>query len=817
MTLAASACRLPPATCPQGEGQYGMVAKIRTIMEDGGRRVPINIDDLREYDPEMARDLVANPNVMMPALDKALQETAAHIGQSDGKKETEIKRLRPSFTGSFGNNLVSPRGLVARLLGQMVCVEGIVTRAGLVQSKMVSSVHHCKANGKFHTRNYADSMTPGADKGSASAVPMAADEDGNPLGMEFGLCTYKDHQKLTIQEMPERSPHGQLPRSVEVVADEDLADRCKPGDRVQIVGMFMPKARQYSGGVASTFENYLYASSVNVFGYSVSKISMTSADITAARSLAKRDDVLAVLSRSLAPSIYGHDYVKKALLLQLLGGAEKNLENGTHLRGDVNILMVGDPSTAKSQLLRFAMNIAPLAVSTTGRGSSGVGLTAAVTSDKDTGERRLEAGAMVMADRGIVCIDEFDKMSELDRVAIHEVMEQQTVTIAKAGIHASLNARCSVLAAANPVYGQYAKDKKPQENIGLPDSLLSRFDMLFVVLDTVEPELDRCISDHVLRMHRYQKSGQEGVPVSNTTGFPGEGLGGSDDESDPVATPMWEKFNPLLHGGAAAGGNVARGEELLNLDFVKKYLHYAKKKCAAPVMTEEAREMIAVKYAELRGRQDGRTLPVTARSLETLIRLSTAHAKARLSATVEEQDAAMAVEMVSFALYHDIDAPGSGKENGQEATEEGEQEARDDDDGGDDGGAEEDAEDAEDAERKRAREEQMTDEEDMEQDEENVDGRASKRGKVSGDDADGESVAAAMDPDSERFKTIMSKMSGLFETTRKESLTIAELLSELNDDAEVLFGRAEVEKGLAAAEELNRIMYLEDDGEIHKV
>ncbi|KAF1924923.1 MCM-domain-containing protein [Didymella exigua CBS 183.55] len=462
--------------------------------------------------------------------------------------------------------------------------------------------------------------------------------------------------------MPERAPAGQLPRSVDVIMDDDLVDRVKPGDRIQLVGIYRSLGNRNAGSGSSTFRTLILANNIILLssksGGGIAQVSITDTDIRNINKVAKTRRLFDLLSQSLAPSIYGHDYIKKAILLLLLGGQEKNLENGTHLRGDINILMVGDPSTAKSQLLRFVLNTAPLAIATTGRGSSGVGLTAAVTSDKETGERRLEAGAMVLADRGVVCIDEFDKMSDVDRVAIHEVMEQQTVTIAKAGIHTSLNARCSVIAAANPIFGQYDIHKDPHRNIALPDSLLSRFDLLFVVTDDIEDARDRQISEHVLRMHRFRQAGtEEGAPVrEDGTQLLGVGLDTEADANRP--TEVYEKFNPMLHSGVTitVGRGSSKRTEVLSIPFIKKYIQYAKRE--KPILTKGAADHIVAAYSALRNDEldagTRRTSPITARTLETLIRLSTAHAKSRLSKRVDQKDAEVAEQILRFALFKEV-------------------------------------------------------------------------------------------------------------------------------------------------------------------
>ncbi|XP_043917639.1 DNA replication licensing factor MCM3 [Protopterus annectens] len=631
----------------QDQGVYQ--SKVRDMITEFQYRLTVNVNDLRRKNEKRAQLLLNNAFEELLAFQRALKDFVASIDATYAKQYEEFYI---GLEGSFGSKHVTPRTLTSRFLGSLVCVEGIVTKCSLVRPKVVRSVHYCPATKKTIERRYTDMTT--LEAFPSSAVYPTKDEENNPLETEFGLSTYKDHQTITIQEMPEKAPAGQLPRSIDIILDNDLVDKVKPGDRVQVIGTYRCLPAKKGGYTSGTFRTILIACNVKQMSKEVTPL-FSSDDVAKIKKFSKSrsKDVFDQLAKSLAPSIHGHDYIKKAILCLLLGGTERILENGTRIRGDINVLLIGDPSVAKSQLLRYVLFTAPRAIPTTGRGSSGVGLTAAVTTDQETGERRLEAGAMVLADRGVVCIDEFDKMSDMDRTAIHEVMEQGRVTISKAGIHARLNARCSVLAAANPVYGRYDQYKTPMENIGLQDSLLSRFDLLFIMLDQMDPEQDREISEHVLRMHRYRAAGEQdgdALPLGSAV----EILATDDPnitQEEEQEMQVYEKHDSLLHGAKR------RKEKIVSMEFMRKYIHVAK--IIKPTLTQEAASYIAEEYSRLRNQDQmssdiARTSPVTARTLETLIRLSAAHAKARMNKTIDLQDAEAAVELVQFAYFKKV-------------------------------------------------------------------------------------------------------------------------------------------------------------------
>ncbi|PWA27828.1 DNA replication licensing factor MCM3 [Gambusia affinis] len=787
----------------QDQGIYQ--SKVRDMISENKARLLVNINDLRRRNETRAAKLMSNAFEELLAFQRALKDLVASV---DGTYAKQHEEFFIGLEGSFGSKHVSPRTLTSRLLGSMVCVEGIITKCSLVRPKVVRSVHYCPATKKTMERKYTD-MTS-LDAFPSSAIYPTKDEENNPLETEFGLSVYKDHQTITVQEMPEKAPAGQLPRSVDIILDNDLVDVVKPGDRVQVIGTYRCLPGKKGGFTSGTFRTVMIACHVKQMSKEVSQ-SFSADDVAKIRNFSRTRsvNVFDQLAHSLAPSIHGHDYIKKAILCMLLGGVEKVLENGTRIRGDINVLLIGDPSVAKSQLLRYVLHTAPRAIPTTGRGSSGVGLTAAVTTDQETGERRLEAGAMVLADRGVVCIDEFDKMSDMDRTAIHEVMEQGRVTIAKAGIHARLNARCSVLAAANPVYGRYDQYKTPMENIGLQDSLLSRFDLLFIMLDQMDPEQDREISDHVLRMHRYRDPReQEGAAMA---------LGGSVDvlaTDDPDAMTeeheelqIYEKHNNLLHGSKKK-----KKDKILSKEFMRKYIHIAK--IITPVLTEEAANHIAEEYSRLRSQEQlaadvARTSPVTARTLETLIRLSTAHAKARMSKAVELEDTEVAVELVQFAYFKKV----LEKEK-KRARKERDSDSEEDDD--------EEAPPSQRSQRTRKRGRRgsqssepyspydFSEEQDVPEIQAGTPKPAKPQQQAEEEPMEATSQAEGAELSAERLKEFKSSLFGVFQSAHAQSVKMTKLMEDVNKERESRFTEPEVRAALARMQDDNQVMVADD-------
>ncbi|CBY19279.1 unnamed protein product [Oikopleura dioica] len=628
-----------------GDNENKYHTEVTEMVRREETRLIVDIADLRRHDMERAERLLNGAFSEIIAFEKAIKEYVNQVDPQFGKLHDEFYM---GLEGSFGKKHVTPRTLKASFMNSTVCVEGIITKASLVRPKLVQSIHYCPASKKMLSRQYGD-LTSISEKGqTGSAYPTQDPETGEALETEYGLCTFRDHQTVTVQEMPEKAPTGQLPRAVDVVIDNDLVDQVKPGDRCQIIGTFRCLPGKKAGHTTGIFRTAIIANNIKMLSKD-KEIVFSDNDVSMIRRFSKTPNVFTKIAKSMAPSIHGHLYSKKALLAMLLGGNEKILKNKTRLRGDINVMFIGDPSTAKSQLLRYVLKTAPRAINTTGRGTSGVGLTAAVTTDDETGERRLEAGAMVLADRGVVCIDEFDKMTEIDRTAIHEVMEQGRVTIAKAGIQAKLNARCSVLAAANPIFGRYNQYKTPMENIAMPDSLLSRFDLLFVIIDTAEPELDREIADRVIKNHRYRDPSQqdgEAIQIDNDA----DRLTTNEENSarNQAAESMYEDHNEFLHGSRRSS------ERILSSFFIRKYIQCAK--ALRPTLTKEAADLISEEYARLRSVADvsegnAKTIPITARALETLIRLSTAHAKCRMAKKIDKKDAQAAIELIQFAYF----------------------------------------------------------------------------------------------------------------------------------------------------------------------
>lgn len=477
------------------------------IVRNARRYISLFSDAVDENLPPPTRDISDSQDVLdvlrMSRAQELAQQRQTEDGQADGQTPANANAASifpPALMRRFEVHLVPGvklkavpiREVKAAKVGALVRIKGMVTRVSTVKPLLTVATYTCEACAyEVYQEVKARQFNPLTQCPSERCQTNKAQ---GRLIMQTKASKFDKYQEVKFQELPDQVPMGHIPRSLTVYLRGELTRTCEPGALVTICGVFLPlpysAQRQMQMGLVT--ETYLEATDVVNHKKRYSAMESSEAMESAVLRLQEGDEnVYEVLSQSLAPEIYGHEDVKKALLLLLIGGVTKRMDEGMKLRGDINVLLMGDPGVAKSQLLKHISTVAPRGVYTTGKGSSGVGLTAAVVRDATTKEMTLEGGALVLADMGICCIDEFDKMEEGDRTAIHEVMEQQTVSIAKAGITTTLNARTSVLAAANPIFGRYNKKLSASQNINLPNALLSRFDLLFLLLDIANYERTR--------------------------------------------------------------------------------------------------------------------------------------------------------------------------------------------------------------------------------------------------------------------------------------------------------------------------------------
>lgn len=493
----------------------------------------IDIAHLISYNEELAHKLTTEPADIIPLVsvnciwlwlsantsqfEAALQQCTQRIvfpSQRDVVLPSHQLLLHSSASH------ISIRDLNATNISHLVRIPGIVIGASTISSKATTIHIRCKSCDHSENIRVEGGFSGLSLPRRCGRQGQPGDEPGDncpldPYVVSHEKCQFVDQQVLKLQEAPDQVPVGELPRHVLISADRYLANRVVPGSRCTVMGIF--SIYQGKGGkkdAAVAIRNpYLRAVGITTDLDHTAKGSAIFSEEEEQEFLeiSRRPDLYDALARSIAPSIYGNVDIKKAIVCLLMGGSKKILPDGMKLRGDINVLLLGDPGTAKSQLLKFTEKIAPTAIYTSGKGSSAAGLTASVQRDATTREFYLEGGAMVLADGGVVCIDEFDKMRDEDRVAIHEAMEQQTISIAKAGITTILNSRTSVLAAANPIFGRYDDLKTPGENIDFQTTILSRFDMIFIVRDDHERGRDENIARHVMGVHMGGRGVEEQV------------------------------------------------------------------------------------------------------------------------------------------------------------------------------------------------------------------------------------------------------------------------------------------------------------------
>jgi len=549
------------------------------------KSVIIDYNSLEMFDPDLADLLLEKP-------DETLEAATTSIKNIDPQRKNAQLNVR------FSNirNHVPLRKLRSEYIGKFIAVDGIVRKTDEIQPRIMTAVFECRSCMRIHEVE---------QKSNIIHEPAVCSECG---GRSFKLLQeesqYMDTQTVKLQEPLENLSGGDQPRQINIVLEDDLVDTLTPGDKIRVTGILKTLRDERT----KRFNNYIYGNFFEPLEQEFEELEISEEDEEEIKQLASSPDIYQKIIDSTAPSIQGYYEVKEAIAFQLFGGSAKILEDKTHMRGDMHILIVGDPGIGKSQILKYVSKLAPRGIYTSGKGTSGVGLTAAAVRD-DLGGWSLEAGALVLGDKGNVCVDELDKMREEDRSAIHEALEQQTISIAKAGIMATLNSRCSVLAAANPKFGRFDRYKSIAEQIDLPSPILSRFDLIFIIEDKPNAERDHSLAGHILKIHQDRNVNYE---------------------IDP--------------------------------ELMRKYIAYARK-TVQPVLSKEAAKVLQDFYVTMRsGAIDEESpVPITARQLEALVRLSEASAKIRLSPEVSKEDAERAIKLQEDCMKQVGYDPDTGK------------------------------------------------------------------------------------------------------------------------------------------------------------
>jgi replicative DNA helicase Mcm len=563
--------------------------KISQMAITGTESITVEFEEIFGFDQRLAEKLMEKPETF---LQHAGNAAYAQLGIEDAEYAGKIEKVTVRIVNLLGKEQL--RKLGSKQMGKLVMVEGIVVRATPVRPMVMNAAFRCKRCGTVSLIEQsgqflkAPPVCPSPDCGRDGPFEFVQDES-----------TFIDSQDLRLQERPEDLPPGQLPRTLNVkLVGSEIVDVARPGDHVSIVGIVQAFAPSRPGiGKLRIFILHLDANSIEVLGKEPETRPPSPEEEEKILALAKDPQVHKKIMQSIAPSIYGYDHIKEAIMYLLFGGVSKNLPDIT-VRGEMNALLIGDPGTAKSQLLQYVSKIAPRGLYTSGRGTTAAGLTAAVIREKG-GSMSLEAGALVLADKGIACIDEMDKMRPEDRVAIHEAMEQHTVSVAKGGIVATLNARTAMLAAANPALGRYEPHRTVAENISLPVTILSRFDLIFVLRDVPNKDADAKMSQHILEIHRRGAS--------------------------PV-------------------------EAQVEADLLRKYVSYAK--AVKPVLSKDALKHLSEFYLAMRSasESEGSPVAITARQLESLVRIAEARARVALKKEVSAEDAEAAIALMKRSL-----------------------------------------------------------------------------------------------------------------------------------------------------------------------